>query len=107
MNKFITAFLAILEPESGELEYVSAGHNPTYISPEANSKELNSGGIMLDMMGLDIPMETAKVTLEKGQRFLLYTNGIPEADNRTGEMYDDPTLAAFLKIIHHFLHNNL
>jgi sigma-B regulation protein RsbU (phosphoserine phosphatase) len=98
MNKFITAFLAILDPASGEIEYVSAGHNPAYMStPTKKSIELNAGGIMLGMMGFDIPMASEKVTLEKGQRFLIYTDGIPEADNRKGEMYDDPTLAVFFE----------
>lgn len=98
MNKFITAFLVILDPKTGEIEYVSAGHNPAYIStPEAKSIEINSGGIMLGMMGFDIPMQPEKMILGKGQRLLLYTDGIPEADNRKGEMYDDPTLAAFFE----------
>ncbi len=98
MNKFITAFVAILEPKTGELEYVSAGHNPAYLStPQAKSIELNSGGIMLGMMGFDIPMQTGKVILEKGHRFLLYTDGIPEANNRKGEMYDDESLTAFFE----------
>ncbi len=98
MNKFITAFLAILHPASGEIEYVSAGHNPAYMSTRKKKTiELNAGGIMLGMMGFDIPMPSEKVTLEKGQRFLIYTDGIPEANNRKGEMYDDPTLAAFFE----------
>ena len=95
-DKFITAFLAILEPESGRIEYISAGHNPAYMStPTEKSIELNSGGIMLGMMGFDIPIESEKVLLERGQRFLLYTDGIPEADNRKRDMYGDATLAAF------------
>ena len=98
MNKFITAFLAILEPETEEIEYISAGHNPAYMSTSTEkSIELNVGGIMLGMMGFDIPMESDTVTLEPGQRFLLYTDGIPEADNRTGDMYEDETLAAFFE----------
>ena len=98
MNKFITAFLAILEPKTGEIEYISAGHNPAYMStPTEKSIQLNSGGIMLGMMGFDIPMESEKVRLEPGHRFLIYTDGIPEADNRKGEMYDDPTLKAFFE----------
>jgi phosphoserine phosphatase RsbU/P len=95
-DKFITAFLAILDPGTGDIEYVSAGHNPAYMSKQnEDSVELNSGGIMLGMMGFDIPMESDKVRLEPGQGFLLYTDGFPEAENRKGEMYGDKTLAAF------------
>ena len=67
MNKFITALLAILEPESGTLEYVSAGHNPAYCSSvEHPCRLLNAGGIMLGMMGYDIPMESETIVLEPG-----------------------------------------
>ncbi len=98
MNKFITVFLAILDPGSGKIEYVSAGHNPAYFStPNEKSIELNKGGIMLGMMGFDIPMDCDTVILEPGQRLLIYTDGIPEADNRQGDMYDDPRLAAFFE----------
>ena len=98
MNKFITAFLAILQPDSGEIEYISAGHNPAYLSQQTGDiVELNAGGIMLGMMGVDIPMQSDKVILEPGERFLIYTDGIPEASNRRGDMYDDATLVAFFK----------
>ncbi len=96
MNKFITAFLAILEPKSGTIEYASAGHNPAFLScADKPYVELNAGGIMLGMMGFDIPMESETITLERGQRFFIYTDGIPEADTRAGEMYDDERLQQF------------
>ena len=50
---------------------------------------------MLGMLGFGIPMESATVFLEPDQRILIYTDGIPEADNRQGKMYGDDTLTDF------------
>jgi len=99
MNKFITAFFAVLDPATGELEYVSAGHNPAFIStPEEKIVQLHTGGVILGMMNMELPFGSEKMTLEPGQRFFLYTDGIPEASKLDDDiMYEDETLEQFFK----------
>ena len=90
IEKYITAFFAILDPKTGELETVNAGHNPTYIV-RANKKfeELKTGGIPLGMMGLPFPYTSKITALNPGDRLLLYTDGVTEAMNENEEEFDD------------------
>jgi serine phosphatase RsbU (regulator of sigma subunit) len=88
-DKFITAFVAILTPETGEVESVNAGHNPAYWLKSDNSiQELNAGGIALGMLDIDFPFQSEHFTIGKGERLLLYTDGIPEATNEHQVLYD-------------------
>lgn len=98
IDKYITAFFAILNPTTGELEALSAGHNPIYIIRESNQiEELKTGGIPLGMMGLPFPYESEKHVLQPGDRMLLYTDGVTEAMNEDEEEYDDiVSLKSFL-----------
>lgn len=99
MNKFITAFFAVLDPATGELEYVSAGHNPAFIStPDKEIITLHTGGVILGMMDMELPFGSEKITLEPGERFFLYTDGIPEASKLDDDiMYEDETLEQFFQ----------
>lgn len=89
-DKFITGFFALLNPTTGEIESVNAGHNPSYVMRNDGSfKELKVGGIPLGMLDMDLPYETETITLEKGERVLFYTDGITEAANEQNNFYDD------------------
>ena len=90
LEKYITAFFAILDPKTGELETVSAGHNPTYIIREKNKiDEFKTGGIPLGMMGLPFPYTSKTTSLNPGDRLLLYTDGVTEAMNENEEEFDE------------------
>ena len=50
-NMFATVFLASIEPNSGELVYVNAGHEPALtIAPDGSIEELRPTGPALGMM---------------------------------------------------------
>lgn len=88
-DKFITAFLGILAPGSGALETVSAGHNPVFLQRAGGDvEELALGGVPLGMLDIDFPYQRETVTIERGDRLLLYTDGIPEAANDQYQLYD-------------------
>jgi sigma-B regulation protein RsbU (phosphoserine phosphatase) len=88
-DKFITALIALLNPETGEIQSVSAGHNPAYVLlSDGTIKELSTGGIALGMLDLDLPFETERIVLGPGERLLLYTDGITEANNEQNVLYD-------------------
>lgn len=88
-DKFITAFFAILDPATGQVESVNAGHNSIYLrSATGMVTELNTGGIPLGMLDLGLPYASEKVIIGRGDRLLLYTDGIPEAHNAEQELYD-------------------
>ncbi|HTR98470.1 MAG TPA: PP2C family protein-serine/threonine phosphatase [Bacteroidota bacterium] len=88
-DKFITAFFAVLDPHSGALEAVSAGHNPVFLRTSGGAiRELSTGGIPLGMLDMEYPYQSETVTLEKGDRLLLYTDGVTEASDEKDRMYD-------------------
>jgi len=88
-DKFITAFIALLDPRTGTLDYVNAGHNVVYCRRTDGTVEgLSEGGIPFGMLDLDLPYASGRLTLEHGDRLLLYTDGIPEAHNPAQELYE-------------------
>jgi sigma-B regulation protein RsbU (phosphoserine phosphatase) len=88
-DKFITAFIAILTPETGDLECLSAGHNPAYILRNDGAiHELHEGGLPLGTIDMDIPYASERAVLGKGERLFLYTDGVTEAENKDHVLYE-------------------
>jgi sigma-B regulation protein RsbU (phosphoserine phosphatase) len=88
-DKFITAFIAMLSPATGEVESVNLGHNTVYhLRSNGNVAELNEGGLALGMLDIDFPYQTQRVTIEKGERLLLYSDGIPEAMGANDQLFE-------------------
>lgn len=87
-NRFITAFLALLDPEQGTLTYTNAGHNPILLLRADGSNELlQSQGFPLAMFpGGDYGQ--GSVRMEPGDLLFLYTDGITEAADPDGVDFD-------------------
>lgn len=89
-DKFITAFIGILRPDTGELEMLNAGHNPTYLlRSNGTVEEFGAVGLPLGMLDVDFPYQSERTTIEKGERLFLYTDGITEAVSEKEEFYDN------------------
>jgi len=96
-NMFATVFLASLEPYSGELVYVNAGHEPALtIAPDGTIEELRPTGPALGMMP-DSHFRAVTRTLEKGHSLLAFTDGVVEAHSPTGEVYGGQRLREVLR----------
>ncbi len=95
-DKFITAFLAILETETGRIEYVNAGHNPPYHLCGDTVHALSEGGLILGVMPTTIPYDVGEMVLEPGEVLAIYTDGVSEAMNRNREEYGDERLIRLL-----------
>ena len=81
----MSVFYGVLTPETGELEYVCAGHPfPLLRRARGAIEELGSGGFPL---GIREPLEVCRrnVTLQPGDLLLLYTDGLPEAVDATAK----------------------
>jgi phosphoserine phosphatase RsbU/P len=88
-DKFVTAFIALLTPATGEIEYSNAGHNPGYILRNDNTvQELKVGGFPLGAFDLGLQYKSEKLTIGRGERLFLYTDGVTEAANEQGEFYE-------------------
>lgn len=93
-SMFVTAFYGVLEPETGRLRYVNAGHNPPYVLSAQKGKPVDR--LFRTGMALGILKEASWqqkiVKLIPGDMLVLYTDGITEAQNRRGEMFGERRL---------------
>jgi PAS domain S-box-containing protein len=89
--QFVTAFLAVLDPRTGEVAYASAGHPvPVRVGHTARLIEVATG-VPLGTFDVDYP--TQRLTLQEGEGLVLYTDGVTEA-RRDGELYGERRLLA-------------
>jgi hypothetical protein len=84
---FLTLFYALLDPPSGEFEYVCAGHPfPFLRRRDGEILKLGSGAFPLGLRPR-LELETGGSEIGIGDLFVLYTDGIPEAINEEGEAF--------------------
>jgi len=84
-NKFITLFLADLDPATGELVYVNGGHNPALLRrADGRLESLGATGLPLGLLA-DSRYSVARIRLEPGDLLCLYSDGITEAESPAGE----------------------
>ena len=94
-NMFVTCFYAILEPESGRLNYANAGHDLPYLWHSGECEELRARGMPLGLMP-GMHYEEMEIVLQEGDSALLYTDGLVEAHDREGKMFGFPRLQALV-----------
>jgi phosphoserine phosphatase RsbU/P len=95
-DRFITFFLLLLDPPTGEVEYTNAGHNPgLLLHPDGSIEELGSHGLPLALFP-GKPYGSSKLVLKPGDLVCLYTDGVTEANNPAGEEFGMPKLKEFL-----------
>jgi hypothetical protein len=85
-NRMITCFYGELDPATGRLIYVNAGHNPPYLYDGSERRTLDPTAVVLGMID-GMPFPEASADLRAGSRLLLYTDGITEAEDKTGEQF--------------------
>jgi sigma-B regulation protein RsbU (phosphoserine phosphatase) len=90
---FVTLFYALLDPSTGELIYVNAGHNPPLLHRSDNSELvlLTRTGIPLGIEP-DAAFEQQVVKLHAGDFILFYTDGVIEAFDDQGQEFGMPRL---------------
>ncbi len=89
---FITFFVGVFEPNTGSMDFINAGHNPPLLVRYDGSVErLRARGVALGVVS-DIGFEQGHTLLRRGDRVLLYTDGITEATNPQNELYSERRL---------------
>jgi serine phosphatase RsbU (regulator of sigma subunit)/predicted ester cyclase len=96
-NMFVTCFYCILDPESASLSYANAGHDLPYVlrGSGGECEELRARGMLLGLMP-KMSYEEKETILEAGEVTLLYSDGLVEAHDPTGEMFGFPRLRALI-----------
>jgi sigma-B regulation protein RsbU (phosphoserine phosphatase) len=93
-DRFATLFLAVYDDASHSLRYTNAGHNPPLlVRADGTVERLWAGGTVLGAFD-GVPFEEGQTTLDEGDLLVVYSDGITEAQNATGEEYGEQRLAA-------------
>lgn len=92
---FITCFYAILDPQTGLLQYANAGHDVPYVKRGDTFLELRARGMPLGLLP-GMPYEVKELQLEPGDSILFYSDGLVEAHNPHREMFGFPRLSEYV-----------
>ncbi len=86
-NRFITLFIAELDPNTGILNYINAGHNPPLVGrADGRVEQLESGGFPLGIMPM-AEYEVGQLELQAGEALVIYSDGVSEAVNQKDEEF--------------------
>ena len=91
-NRYATFFLGAYDSRSRVLRYVNAGHNaPIVIRASDKVARLDVGGLVVGLLR-EGAWETGQVTLERGDLFVGFTDGISEAMNDANDEWGEGRL---------------
>ncbi|MCK5148033.1 serine/threonine-protein phosphatase [bacterium] len=94
-DRFATLIYLQLKKDSGEIQILNAGHMPPFIIHDKKLEELRQGGIALGLAE-NSEYKEEKVTMNKGDYLLAYSDGLTEAKNDKDEFYGDERLKTLL-----------
>jgi len=97
-NLFVTLFLGILNTQTGEVEYINAGHNyPFIIKNNGEISELNKTHCIPIGIRKGTCKQSGAIRLENGDSLFMYTDGINEAFNTETQQYSTKRINEIIK----------
>jgi sigma-B regulation protein RsbU (phosphoserine phosphatase) len=95
-EKYATIFYCTLD-SSGLLSYSNAGHPAPYlVSPDGRLRKLHTSGMPVGMIE-GAPFQTVQTQLEPGDKVVIYSDGLTEAENSDGSFFDTERLKVALR----------
>jgi serine phosphatase RsbU (regulator of sigma subunit) len=95
-SRFITLFYAVYTPTDGTLVYVNAGQNPPLIRrADGRFERLTATGVALGMFE-GSTFASARTRVEPGDLLILYSDGITEAEDPSGQPLEEVGLQAIV-----------
>jgi len=95
-SMFASVFLGLLDTGTGQLDYINAGHEDSFIlGPQGVRAVLTATGPVVGIFA-GAAYDIATTHLDPGEMLLLYSDGIPEAMNESGEQFSDQRLRDLL-----------
>ncbi|HVY85954.1 MAG TPA: PP2C family protein-serine/threonine phosphatase, partial [Caulobacterales bacterium] len=94
-SMFATLFYGILDLDERRLEYVNCGHNAPFLVRDGGCEPLPGGGVPLGFYP-DRTWTKQAVDLRSGDGVFVFTDGVTEAANPSGEEYGEARLVELL-----------
>jgi len=96
-NRFVTLFCGIFDACTGTLTYVNGGHLPPMLyragEPSAHAERLEAGGPVVGVLA-DATYEEGRTVVREGDTILLYSDGLTEATDPSGDEFGTGRLSA-------------
>ena len=95
-EKYATVFYCMVNSE-GLLSYSNAGHcAPFLVSSDGRLRKLHTSGMPVGMLE-EAQFQVVQMQLESGDKLVIYSDGLTEAENAAGEFFDTERLRACLR----------
>jgi serine phosphatase RsbU (regulator of sigma subunit) len=91
-EKYATMVIARIS-RTGELDYVNCGHVPPLVVSQQKVTRPQAGNLPVGLLA-DATYESSRLQLQRGDRLLLVTDGVTEAENARGDFYENERLEA-------------
>ena len=99
-GRFVTMACALVDPRTGAVEHANAGHPATVIADPAGTARDLACGMNLPLGVGEEPFRVARERLERGQLLAMYTDGLSEARDASGDMVGMARLRDEFGVIH-------
>lgn len=97
-NKYVTAIMVQLEPSTGWVSYLNAGHNGgVLLRADGEAEWLKPTGTPIGLFA-NLPYEEASFQLQPGDLLALFSDGIPEAQNTNDDEFGEARLVEYLRL---------
>jgi sigma-B regulation protein RsbU (phosphoserine phosphatase) len=95
-EKYATVFYCTLD-QGGLLRYANAGHpKPEIVRATGEIVSLETTGMPLGMLGI-ATYDAKEIQLQRGDKVVLFSDGLSEAENAHGEFFDGKALRPLLR----------
>jgi serine phosphatase RsbU (regulator of sigma subunit) len=81
--------------ENGELDYINCGHVKPLLHSGDSIRSLDNENLPVGLLS-PVTFTSGREQLREGDRLLLFTDGVPEAENQDGEFFGNEGLEAAL-----------
>ena len=95
---FVVLFLGIVDTETGEVCYASAGHEPAWLRTERDVQTLTPTGPLVGVLS-DTQYSSQTVRLQPGDALIVATDGLTESRDKRGRMLDADGVRRWLEEI--------
>lgn len=97
LRKFVSCFYGNLDVAERKLTFTNAGHNPPLlVRRDGECTPLEDGGRVIGAF-CDSPYTQREIKLHSGDKLLLFTDGLNEARNESGEEFGEARLVECLR----------
>jgi sigma-B regulation protein RsbU (phosphoserine phosphatase) len=96
-SMFATLFFAVIDPDTGVVTYINAGHEPPVVLSSGRIKcRLEPTGVAIGLP-IEIGFEIRQIKLEVGDTLFAYTDGVTDARDAQKNFFTEGRLLALLE----------